>query len=179
MQVNTCNQEIIENIADRAHFHFVHDTVDVPETTFRMDGPTLRGRQETRMQTPRGKVDGAIDSTYWGLGFGTTRFTGICEALMALGLTPVGEEQLDLCNSFFRKDGGDPWADIEWSAKATGAPVVHGCLAWIDCDVDAIHEGGDHWIVLGAVKDMGVAEDAAGPLLFYQGGYGAFHGFGS
>ena len=96
MRVHTCNQEIIENIADRAHFHFVHSTVDVPETSFEMDGPTLRGRQETRLQTPRGKVNGAIDSTYWGLGFGTTRFTGICEALMALGLTPVSQEELDV-----------------------------------------------------------------------------------
>jgi nitrite reductase/ring-hydroxylating ferredoxin subunit len=100
MRVATCNQEIIENVADRAHFHFVHGTVDVPQTLFEMDGPRLRARQVTRLRTPRGDVDGGIESIYHGLGFGTVRFTGICEALMLLSLTPVEAEQLDVRFSF-------------------------------------------------------------------------------
>jgi len=100
MRVATCNQEIIENVADRAHFHYVHHTVDVPETEFEMDGPRLRARQITRLRTPRGDVAGGIESIYHGLGFGTVRFTGICEALMLLSLTPIEAELLDVRFSF-------------------------------------------------------------------------------
>jgi nitrite reductase/ring-hydroxylating ferredoxin subunit len=100
MRVGTCNQEIIENVADRAHFHFVHRTVDVPQTQFELDGPRLRAKQLTRFRTPRGDVDGGIESIYHGLGFGTVRFTGICEALMLLSLTPIEADQLDVRFSF-------------------------------------------------------------------------------
>jgi len=98
--VATCNQEIIENVADRAHFHYVHHTVDVPQTIFEMDGPRLRAKQVTRLRTPRGDVDGGIESIYHGLGFGAVRFTGICEALMLIGITPVELEQLDVRFAF-------------------------------------------------------------------------------
>jgi hypothetical protein len=100
MRVATCNQEIIENVADRAHFRFVHGTVDVPQTLFEMDGPRLRAKQVTRLRTPRGDVEGGIESIYHGLGFGTVRFTGICEALMLIALTPIEVEQLDVRFSF-------------------------------------------------------------------------------
>ena len=96
MEVATCNQEIIENAADRAHFRFVHGTVDVPNTTFETDGPRLRSMQVTRMRTPRGTVDGGIESIYHGLGYGTARFTGICEALLVLATTPITDEKLDV-----------------------------------------------------------------------------------
>jgi hypothetical protein len=100
MDVGTCNQEIIENVADRAHFHFVHHTLDVPQTLFEMDGPRLRAKQLTRLRTPRGDVDGGIESIYHGLGLGSVRFTGICEALMLISLTPIEAERLDVRFSF-------------------------------------------------------------------------------
>ena len=96
MQVDTCNQEILENVADRAHFYFVHGTVDVPETMLSMAGSTLRAEQITRFKTPNGIVDGGIISNYQGLGFGTARFTGICEALLVLATTPIHAERLDV-----------------------------------------------------------------------------------
>lgn len=96
MQVETCNQEVLENVADRAHFHFVHGTVNVPETVLSMVGTTLRAEQITRFNTPNGIVDGGITSNYQGLGFGTARFTGICEALLVLATTPIHPESLDV-----------------------------------------------------------------------------------
>jgi nitrite reductase/ring-hydroxylating ferredoxin subunit len=96
MDVETCNQEILENVADRAHFHFVHGTVNVPETVMTMEGTRLRAEQITKFQTPQGIVDGGIVSNYQGLGFGTARFTGICEALLVLATTPVSAEEIDV-----------------------------------------------------------------------------------
>ena len=54
---------------------------------------------------------------------------------------------------------------------ATGLPVLSGALAWFDCDVRAVHDGGDHVIVVGAVAAVGVGEDTDDPLLYYEGRY--------
>jgi 3-hydroxy-9,10-secoandrosta-1,3,5(10)-triene-9,17-dione monooxygenase reductase component len=44
-------------------------------------------------------------------------------------------------------------------------------LAWIDCTIEAEHDGGDHVIVVGRVHALG-SKDADGPLAYYRGGYG-------
>lgn len=95
LPVKTCNQEILENVADRAHFHFVHGTVNVPKTLLTMEGTTLRAEQITQFKTPKGIVDGGIVSNYQGLGFGSARFSGICEAVLVLATTPVTAELID------------------------------------------------------------------------------------
>lgn len=53
------------------------------------------------------------------------------------------------------------------------APVLDGVLAWIDCDIDTVHEAGDHWIVIGRVRDLAVGHEGL-PLVFFRGGYGRF-----
>jgi 3-hydroxy-9,10-secoandrosta-1,3,5(10)-triene-9,17-dione monooxygenase reductase component len=50
-----------------------------------------------------------------------------------------------------------------------GVPVIDGALAWLCCQVDAVHPGGDHVIVVGNVLDMG--GNGGEPLLFYGGDY--------
>ena len=42
------------------------------------------------------------------------------------------------------------------------APLIDGVLAALSCTVETIHEGGDHWIVVGRV--IGVHEPQEGPL---------------
>ena len=34
-----------------------------------------------------------------------------------------------------------------------------------------MHEAGDHWIVIGRVDELDVANDDNGPLLFFKGQY--------
>jgi len=62
-----------------------------------------------------------------------------------------------------------------WSTKVTGAPVIDGVLAWIDCTITEVLEGGDHHIVIGRVEDLGFAE-VGRPLVFFKGGYGKYDG---
>ena len=52
----------------------------------------------------------------------------------------------------------------------TGAPILEGCLAYVECRVVTVMEGGDHSIFLGEVISEGVEEEMR-PLLFYRGGY--------
>jgi flavin reductase (DIM6/NTAB) family NADH-FMN oxidoreductase RutF len=53
---------------------------------------------------------------------------------------------------------------------ATGAPVLEDCLAYLDCRVVEMFEGGDHSIFIGEVVAAATVSDVK-PLLFYQGGY--------
>jgi 3-hydroxy-9,10-secoandrosta-1,3,5(10)-triene-9,17-dione monooxygenase reductase component len=87
-------------------------------------------------------------------------------------------DQEPLCRTFATR-GGDKFVDVGWTpAPTTGAPVLEGALAWVDCRLDAEHEGGDHSIVVGRVLDLGLglreAEDDGRPLLFSRGGFGRF-----
>jgi flavin reductase (DIM6/NTAB) family NADH-FMN oxidoreductase RutF len=84
----------------------------------------------------------------------------------------LNEHQEDVCRVFATK-GIDRFSRIGWRPSAIGAPILHGAVAYIDCEIDAQHDAGDHLIVVGAVKELGViGED--GPLIFYRGGYGKF-----
>jgi 3-hydroxy-9,10-secoandrosta-1,3,5(10)-triene-9,17-dione monooxygenase reductase component len=53
----------------------------------------------------------------------------------------------------------------------TGGPRLEGCAAALGCEIHGIHEGGDHWIVVGRVVALHVAEGPVTPLLFYGGRY--------
>jgi len=81
----------------------------------------------------------------------------------------LSHDQLDLSNGFAAK-GTDKFAGVTWRPSATGAPLLDGVLGWVDCTVYAVHEAGDHYVVIGRVMDLGV-EDAPHPLLFYRGRY--------
>ncbi|GAA3383296.1 hypothetical protein GCM10020369_08630 [Cryptosporangium minutisporangium] len=49
--------------------------------------------------------------------------------------------------------------------------MLGGAIAWVDCDIHAVHDGGDHHIVVGAVRELAVTRDHP-PLLFFRGAYG-------
>jgi 3-hydroxy-9,10-secoandrosta-1,3,5(10)-triene-9,17-dione monooxygenase reductase component len=83
----------------------------------------------------------------------------------------LAEDQEDICRVFASK-GVDKFNGIGYRASpGVGAPILTGVLAWIDCEIDTVHEAGDHWIVLGRVLDLEVAHEG-GPLVFFRGGYG-------
>lgn len=69
--------------------------------------------------------------------------------------------------------GPDKFAGISHRVSPNGSPILDDVVAWIDCTLDAVHEAGDHYIVLGRVVALGV-ERPERPLLFFQGNYGAF-----
>ncbi len=59
--------------------------------------------------------------------------------------------------------------DLPHRRFVTGAPVLSDCLAWLDCAVEAAHDGGDHTIFVGRVEAAGQAD--GGPLLYFDGAY--------
>jgi 3-hydroxy-9,10-secoandrosta-1,3,5(10)-triene-9,17-dione monooxygenase reductase component len=83
----------------------------------------------------------------------------------------LSEDQEAICLNF-AVSGGDKFDGVEWRAGTTGAPVIAGALASIECTLGAIYEGGDHELVTGHVVALEVGSGA--PLLFYRSGFGRF-----
>jgi flavin reductase (DIM6/NTAB) family NADH-FMN oxidoreductase RutF len=56
---------------------------------------------------------------------------------------------------------------------AHGVPVLDGALAWLACDLEAMHPAGDHTIGIGAITHMDADPDGE-PLVWFRGDYGTF-----
>lgn len=69
--------------------------------------------------------------------------------------------------------GIDKFAEVPWKpSDRTGSPVLDGVLAHLDCTIEAVHEGGDHHVVIGRVHHLQVDRDDEG-LLYFRGDYGS------
>ena len=89
----------------------------------------------------------------------------------------MADDQQDLCGVFASK-AEDKFSGLEWTRTAhTGSPQLPDVLAWMDCTIENVFEGGDHWIVVGRVQALDVGRPQHGPLLFFCGGYGAYGPF--
>jgi flavin reductase (DIM6/NTAB) family NADH-FMN oxidoreductase RutF len=70
-----------------------------------------------------------------------------------------------------RPRGAEEFGTIGWRpGPRTGAPVLDGAIAWLECALETSYDGGDHEIFIGSVlaSGFGPAEDA---LLFFGGGF--------
>ncbi|MTD17093.1 flavin reductase [Nakamurella sp. YIM 132087] len=85
----------------------------------------------------------------------------------------LGHPQAELGRAFARS-GGPKFDGLAWTPAPSGAPVLPGVLAWIDCRRSDVHSAGDHWIVLGEVTALSADPEAEGPLVFYRGAFGHF-----
>ena len=81
----------------------------------------------------------------------------------------LAEDQRKLSERFARK-GHDRFDGLSWHPGATGAPLVDGVLATIECGVHQRFTSGDHDIFVGEVLDTRVRADVR-PLAYYAGHY--------
>lgn len=84
-----------------------------------------------------------------------------------INLLAAGQDAL---SNQFARSGGDKYAGVPWQPSSLGDPRLDGALAWIDCTVHAVHEAGDHYLVVGRVEQL-VTGEAEDPLLFYRSAY--------
>lgn len=71
----------------------------------------------------------------------------------------------------FSASGTDKFEGIHWKpAPATGAPLLDGVAAWMECRIYERYDAGDHWLVLGEVLELSVAGQT-GALLFHGGAF--------
>lgn len=81
----------------------------------------------------------------------------------------LAEDQEELSRVFASRSP-DRFQGVAHDASAHGAPLLRGCLGYIECRKTASHVEGDHTIVIGEVL-AGEARGGA-PLLFYRSAYG-------
>lgn len=81
----------------------------------------------------------------------------------------LAEDQEDLC-ARFATTGADKFAGLTWHETQWG-PSLDNVLSTVMCDVHAVHEAGDHDIVVGHVREL-VLHREVPPLVFYRGTFG-------
>jgi len=91
----------------------------------------------------------------------------------AFGVTVLSSRQELLAEIFA---GRAPRPDLAFSGiphrtLLTGAPILDGGLAWLDCRLDRALPAGDHTLCIGAVVAAGVAEGQDDPLLYFGSQY--------
>ena len=84
----------------------------------------------------------------------------------------LAEGQTELSHTMASR-GIDKFADVEWTpSPVTGSPLLADVLGYVDCAIHAVHEAGDHHVVIGRVLDLATTE-AGDPLLYFEGEYRA------
>ena len=93
----------------------------------------------------------------------------LIRAAGAFSVNVRGEHSAELCRRFARK-GADRFTGIRYRPGTTGAPVLPGLAASLDCESFRELDAGDHVIVLGRVVHLD-ADEGVRPLVFHAGRY--------
>lgn len=81
----------------------------------------------------------------------------------------LGRGHEELSNRFAFGDERTRFDGVEWHAGKTGAPLLDGAIASIDCRVVGTHEAGDHVIYVGEVEGVELRDGE--PMLYFAGRY--------
>jgi flavin reductase (DIM6/NTAB) family NADH-FMN oxidoreductase RutF len=63
---------------------------------------------------------------------------------------------------------------VETETLGAGPPAIAGALAAFGCRQEALHDGGDHVVIVGRVEAMRYGDGA--PLVFFRGSYAELAG---
>jgi flavin reductase (DIM6/NTAB) family NADH-FMN oxidoreductase RutF len=93
--------------------------------------------------------------------------------LRALGRFCVNvlAEGQDALSRSFARSGVDKFAGVPWRPSTHGNPVLEDVVAWIDAELWAEYDGGDHTLVAARVLDLAAVPHRR-PLLYHRGSYG-------
>lgn len=80
----------------------------------------------------------------------------------------LNEHQQHL-SAHFSRPGGDRFASIPYRVGELGAPILEDVIAFVECRLHDIADGGDHSIVIG--NAVFGAAPGGNPLAYFHGGY--------
>ncbi len=92
-------------------------------------------------------------------------------AAFAVNVLHIGQQPI---STRFATKGEDKFAGTTTEAWATGVPIISGSLASFECRRTALHDGGDHVILVGEVVRVRY-EPRRDPLLYFRGKYRRLH----
>jgi 3-hydroxy-9,10-secoandrosta-1,3,5(10)-triene-9,17-dione monooxygenase reductase component len=73
--------------------------------------------------------------------------------------------------TLFGRTNAERFNGVDWVPDAAGSPIIDDVLTWISCEILDVHTIGDHYVVIGQVRELGECGPER-PLLFYRGRYG-------
>ena len=84
----------------------------------------------------------------------------------------LGDHQEDVSRLFAKRAEPEMGTlrGLPFRRGETGAPLLEDCLAFMECRVSSVLDGGDHSIFLGEVVNQGVVSEGR-PLVFFRGKY--------
>ena len=98
-----------ENCVDAPHFHYVHGTLNIPESTLREDGHMFEVTSLFKQKAPGGtEADGVLTTCEYGPGFQNVKQGGIIDSLLMNTATPIDEDYTDISFAYSVKTEGDP-----------------------------------------------------------------------
>jgi flavin reductase (DIM6/NTAB) family NADH-FMN oxidoreductase RutF len=68
----------------------------------------------------------------------------------------------------------DRFGTTPWACGEAGAPILGDSLGVFECERHAVHDGGDHHILIGQVVKASF-DPSVDPLLFFRGRYRRLH----
>jgi len=80
----------------------------------------------------------------------------------------LAHDQIELARRFSRPHA-DRFDGVPFRLGAAAAPLIEGCVAWLECRHHALHPAGDHMLFIGQV-DACVHQNVA-PLVWHGGRY--------
>lgn len=89
----------------------------------------------------------------------------------AFTVNVLASDQRRIARRFAREPSEGRFDDIDWAPAASGAPIIEGAAAWLECSAHEVLRGGDHSIVVGRVERSCVADRPA--LVFHRGRLGS------
>jgi flavin reductase (DIM6/NTAB) family NADH-FMN oxidoreductase RutF len=89
----------------------------------------------------------------------------------AVNLLQIGQQP---ASNRFAGRGEDRFAGTPWTPGETGMPLLDGALGSFECKRHAVHDGGDHFILVGEVV-RAQFEPRRDPLLYFRGKYRRLH----
>lgn len=92
------------------------------------------------------------------------------ESSKQFGVNILSVDQQAISNQFAKK-GEHDLPEGSYVKGESGCVVLSNVMTSLECEVDAVHEGGDHIIIVGRVLAMNNEQEARDPLLFYTGKY--------
>lgn len=104
----------------------------------------------------------------------TSATRGLIEKSRVFAVNILSHDQQHLSDRFAkRRNEGDPhqFEGVGYDRAPSHSPLLHGCHAFADCCVVAVHEGGDHRIYVGRVETLGVEDGPSEPLVNHAGRY--------
>jgi flavin reductase (DIM6/NTAB) family NADH-FMN oxidoreductase RutF len=91
----------------------------------------------------------------------------------AFGLSALARDQVEVARDFGTRSSrsANKFEEVDWHEAETGSPLLDDCAATYDCRVEAVHDDGDHKLIVGRVVAAERRRERCEPLVYREEDY--------